>query len=169
MLASMGWGLFVAIAFVAACGDDRTSTPLDAAPVDATRTVRCDRAGTATVSGGELDGAHVYAQVFNGFCGNLLVLTITHDDPLQDPLRSDSAVVRVSVPDLAGTTEFAGTYAATIEAPDRTKQATGTLEITAATPTDAMPTFVRATVTVSDVWQLTATVDIPYCDVTTCL
>jgi len=140
------------------------------------RSVVCSREGTSSVTGsgpaGSLEGNHVYAQGLTGFCPDALVLIVTTDDPLATPYLDDRVEIHAQVPagSVGGTAEWSGTFAATIALPDGTTAASGTLEVDRATSGYARPTQLRATARFDDGdWQLTATIDAPYCTVTTCL
>jgi hypothetical protein len=161
------------LAVLTACGDIGARPPADASFDAEQRSLICDHAGTSSVAGrgpyGPLDGAQVYAQVLNGFCGNILVLTIANESPLQWPMRDDTAIIRVEIPELGGETSWSGSYDVVIEAANHdTHQYRGTLEVELGTPSYVTPTQVRATARFTGVWDLTATIDAPYCGITTC-
>jgi hypothetical protein len=168
------------LAVLGACGAPaRDGSSIDAAidaPIDAMRSVVCARAGTSSVTGtgpgGSLDTSHVYSHVVTGFCPDTLVLIVTVDDPLAWPYLAKSGVIRAQVPQgsIGGPSEWSGTFPATIELPDETAAASGTLQVDQATSGYVSPTRVRATASFDDGgWHFTATIDVPYCDVVNCI
>lgn len=140
------------------------------------RSVSCAREGTSSVTGsgpaGSLAGSHVYALALTGFCGNVLEMIVTSDDPLAWPYLDDSVEIFAQITPgyLDGTAEWSGNFAATIHLPDKGPIATGTLQVDRSTPAFVRPNQLRATVRFDDgAWRFTATIEAPYCAATVCL
>jgi hypothetical protein len=160
----------------AACGGGGTG--VDAA-LDVMRSPLCEREGTSSVTGagpaGSLDGTHAYAVAFSGFCPYEVDLVLTVEDRLATPYLDGSVVIVALIPDesLGGGASWSGTFPATIARPGSETgevAAHGTLQVDAATPGYPAPTRIRATARFGDgPWQLTATIDAPYCIYNVCL
>lgn len=169
-------GVAALFTLLAACGGSAEhAAPIDGAS-DALRSPLCAREGTSSVAGtgpaGSLDASHVYARAFSGFCPDELMLIVTIDDRLATPYLEGSGVIRAPVPsgNLGGAADWSGTFAAAISLPDGAAAATGTLEVTRATPGGGGPTRLQATARFADgSWHFTAAIDAPYCTVTICL
>jgi len=170
----------VAIGGLAAC-DERARDQIPDAPDApdepdaAVRWVVCAREGTSSVTGtgpaGSLAQSHVYVHALSGFCPDMLALIVTPEDPLATPYLDDSGVIYAEVGPgtISGQSEWSGTFPARISRSDETMNGSGTLQVDQATPGFRGPTRIRATVRFDEgSWHFTATIDAPYCVVSTC-
>lgn len=156
----------------------------DAAPVDARDLAAdaapgvalCDPAGTSTTTGsgpdGSLVGFEAYVLVRGGFCGPSLELVLVPGGALTFPYDPRAAVITAALPVdlLAASADWSGTLTATITTAAGAQPATGTLEVVRATPAGGVPaTRLWASASFDAAgWQLTTTIDAPYCLADSC-